>query len=186
MGKKRNSLADSFVWTVRNLDIIAVAFIVASVMVAICAPLSSDTQDCTIWGWLSWSLACSLFLNRYSADLKSVKVYLLSLFDIIFVIYVSAFTLFGVKVLPELLGLSLCLVMLIFTAIHGCIILPEYKNCKLAGTIKKAVLVLLGAAVLGAIMAFNVPQWVIILMLNAATAVSIIIFRKKRNDAQPL
>ena len=101
-------------WLFNRLGEIAFLLMVTSAMIAVRSIFSNEAQDCLFWAWSSLCLACSFVLYRYSMMVKSVKCFLLSLFEMFLIFVVSGHYVFGIQLLPQYTGPGLCIVLLLY------------------------------------------------------------------------
>lgn len=172
-------------WFIRNLGEIAFLLMITSALMAVLSIFSNEAQDYLFWAWSLLFLASSFILHRYSMMVKSSRCFLLSLFEILFIIIVSAHYCFGIQLLPQQLsGMPICILLLMYYAVSLCFIIPGGKKQGWTKVQKTAMTVSLGVSVLSAVLAIFIPKWAVILMLNVATAVSVLFIRDKRRDVR--
>lgn len=164
-------------WLFNRLGEIAFLLMVTSAMIAVRSIFSNEAQDCLFWAWSSLCLACSFVLYRYSMMVKSVKCFLLSLFEMFLIFVVSGHYVFGIQLLPQYTGPGLCIVLLLYYAVSLYVIIPEGRNHKWTMTQKTAMVVSLAIAVLAVGLVLFVPRWTIILILNIAALFLTRVFR---------
>lgn len=179
MGKIRKAFTDSLKWIIRNLYEFAFVLVIASMIEAIHSLFSSTPQDCMVWAWTIGFLGISFFLFRMSLGRKAVRIFVLALLNMLFVSIWCIEFLRGLLFAPVLAGKALGIVMLIFIAINAVVVITGLDKQELDKKKKLALRILLGGSVLCALLTFFSPEWVDILVLDAATIVAILLFKSQ-------
>lgn len=183
MGQIRKAFTDSLKWMIRNLYEFAFVLVIASMIEAIHSLFSSTPQDCMFWAWTIGFLGISFFILRMSLGRKAVRIFVLALLNMLFVSIWCIEFLRGLLFAPVLTGKALGIVMLVFIAINAVIVITGLDNQELDKRKKLALSILLGSSALCALLTFFSPEWVDVLVLDAATIYAIITFRRKNQTS---
>lgn len=184
MGKVKIAVNKTIKWIISNLGEIAFLLMIASAMIAVQSIFSTEAQDYLFWAWSSLYLACSFILHRYSLMVKSVKCFLLSLFEILFIFIVSGHYVFGIQLLPTYTGPGICIIMMLYYVVNLCVIIPAGRNYKWTKLQKAAMIASLAVAVMAVVLSLFVPRWIIILILDVAAMSLTLVFRMFANNSQ--
>ena len=184
MEKFKTSVNKSVKLLISNLGEIAFLLMISSAIIAVLSIFSTEAQDYLFWAWSSLCLACSYILHRYSLMMKSVKCFLLSLFEILFIFFVSGFYVFGIQLLPTYAGPGICIIMMLYYVVNLCVIIPAGRNHKWTKLQKTAMIASLAVAVMAVVLSLFVPRWMIILILDVAAMFLTLVLRMFANNSQ--